>query len=212
MEALAPLRAFGEARLAQGLAAAGRIQAVLVGAGLLSPDVDARLPIAVACYVCWWLLKMTVLRRLLPWLWSCCQRVPALHVPLTPDEADASPTGRKWVRALPSGRPARRSRRAARRVPPRTACVQQHAPATRICNRIGQQRCRCFALAHARLLRLQFCAAQPDAAPPRCRQDPSAPLPTDYIPCYDPATLELLGDGRAHVDTKAEARRRLLRV
>ena len=37
-------------------------------------------------------------------------------------------------------------------------------------------------------------------------QDPSKPLPADFVPCYDPGTLELLGDGKAHVDTPAEAR------
>ena len=37
-------------------------------------------------------------------------------------------------------------------------------------------------------------------------QDPSKPLPADYVPCYDPGTLELLGNGKAHVDTPAEAR------
>jgi hypothetical protein len=37
-------------------------------------------------------------------------------------------------------------------------------------------------------------------------QDPSSPLPAEYVPCYDPGTLELLGNGKAHVDTAAEAR------
>jgi acyl-CoA reductase-like NAD-dependent aldehyde dehydrogenase len=35
-------------------------------------------------------------------------------------------------------------------------------------------------------------------------QDPATPFPKDYVPCYDPGSLHLLGSGRAHADTPAE--------
>jgi hypothetical protein len=97
------LQAFASARLAQGLAQAEAAQAATVAA-LSKPQ--AKYLFFAAFYVCWQLLKLTLLRRVLPALARCLRRVPQLHVPLTADEADAAPKGAKWVRARPKLRPA----------------------------------------------------------------------------------------------------------
>jgi hypothetical protein len=94
----APLRDFLLARVAQALALAGRVQDGLVAAGLLAPGVDARWAIALAAYACWWVFKLTVLRRVFAAVVSLFETTPRISVPLTPDEADATPKGRKWVR------------------------------------------------------------------------------------------------------------------
>ena len=100
------LQAFASARLAQGLAQAETAQAATVAA-LSQPQ--AKYLFFAAFYVCWQLLKLTLLRRVLPALARCLRRVPQLHVPLTADEADAAPKGAKWVRARPKLRPAGRA-------------------------------------------------------------------------------------------------------
>ena len=130
-----PARDFALARVAQALAAAERVQAGLVAAELLSPGVDARWAIALVAYAAWWAFKLTVLRRLLPALLRLFERVPALHVPLTPDEADATPKGRKWVSNSTSFATAWRRRAAAGSAPRRRADARivhvraaRHAP------------------------------------------------------------------------------------
>ena len=90
------LKAFGAARLAQGLATAETAQAATVRA-LSTPN--ARYVFLALFYLGWQLFKLTLLRRLLPALRRCLRRVPRLDVPLTADEADATPKGAKWVRA-----------------------------------------------------------------------------------------------------------------
>jgi len=99
------VRAFGAARFAQGMTKAEAAQAYTVQA-LSAPN--ARYLFFALFYVCWQLLKLTLLRRVLPALGRCLRRVPRLHVPLTADEADAAPKGAKWVRARTqtAGRPA----------------------------------------------------------------------------------------------------------
>jgi hypothetical protein len=100
----APLRDFALARVAQAMGAAERVQSGLVAAGLLAPGVDARWAIALAAYACWWVFKLVVLRRVLAALAGLFETTPRISVPLTPDEADATPKGRKWVRARASPR------------------------------------------------------------------------------------------------------------
>ncbi len=90
-------RDFAQARLAQGMAAAGRVQDALVAAGVLSPGVDLRWAIALAAYAAWQLFKLTVLRRAFPAFVALFARVPRLHVPLTADEAAPAAGGKKWV-------------------------------------------------------------------------------------------------------------------
>ena len=99
------VRAFGAARFAQGMSKAEAAQAYTVQA-LSAPN--ARYVFFALFYVSWQLLKLTLLRRVLPALGRCLRRVPRLHVPLTADEADATPKGAKWVRARTqqAGRPA----------------------------------------------------------------------------------------------------------
>ena len=117
------VRAFGAARFAQGMSKAEAAQAYTVQA-LSAPN--ARYAFFALFYVCWQLLKLTLLRRVLPALGRCLHRVPRLHVPLTADEADATPKGAKWVRAL--------TQKAGRPAPP--------APVARRCGRARGCTCR----------------------------------------------------------------------
>lgn len=130
----------------------------LLPAALLPQHRFALFLAVAALWAGWSAARRLVLLSLLRWLRDALSTTPQLVVPRTPDETDATPRGRKWVR-----------RRSRARGQGAVAC----APLTRR----------------------------------RAAQDPSKPLPKDFIPCYDPATLELLGDGRAHVDSPEEARR-----
>jgi hypothetical protein len=159
------LQAFASARLAQGLAQAETAQAATVAA-LSKPQ--AKYLFFAAFYVCWQLLKLTLLRRVLPALARCLRRVPQLHVPLTADEADAAPKGAKWVRARPELRPAgalnRRSWRAdaAARARTRAAWRPQAGASARIGPPAGGRGCAAHgaftASSSLRVLSLGRCA------------------------------------------------------
>jgi hypothetical protein len=90
--------AFLAARQSDALAAAGWLQRELVEHGLLSPTTDARPALVVALVAAYLLLKLVVLRTVTALLFA--ERVPAVHVPLTPLEADLNPPGGTWVRHL----------------------------------------------------------------------------------------------------------------
>ena len=90
--------AFLAARQSDALAAAGWLQSELVEHGLLSPTTDARPALVVALFATYLLLKLVVLRTVTALLFA--ERVPAVHVPLTPLEADLNPPGGTWVRHL----------------------------------------------------------------------------------------------------------------
>lgn len=72
-------------------------QARLVSAGLLSPGTDARLALGALLLGAYLLVKLTLLRLLAALVLA--GRVPAVHVDLTPAEADLHPPGGTWVRA-----------------------------------------------------------------------------------------------------------------
>lgn len=93
---LQPLRAFAEARVEQLLELSGRVQSSVAPLLGLSPSTDLRVPIAVALLLCWYAFKLVALRAVKRYVWGV--RVPQLHVPLTPLEAQLQPGG-KWVRS-----------------------------------------------------------------------------------------------------------------